>query len=90
MTKPDTGGRAGEAGRTASEQSLLEWLAKEDFSQYGECHGKSLDRLVELGLAQIHGPGEHQHFTAKGCELMYRAVSLTDAGRAVLSAKDGR
>lgn len=48
------------AGRTDAEQFLLEWLGKEDFSQYGECHGKSLDRLVELGLAQIHAPGEHQ------------------------------
>lgn len=69
------------------EQNLLEWLAREDFSQYGECHGKALNRLVELGLAQIHQPGQHQHFIAndwsgeKGD--MYRAVSLTEQGVAL-------
>lgn len=78
-----------EGGRTASEQFLLEWLSKDDFSQYGECHGKSLDRLVELGLAQIHEPNEHQRFIAKGDDLMYRAVSLTEAGRAALSSAKG-
>jgi hypothetical protein len=69
---------------TDDERDLLEWLSKEDFSQYGECHGKALDSLIAKGLAQVHGPGEHQHFIAsdfagtKG--MMYRAVSLTDKG----------
>lgn len=68
----------------SGEKVLLIWLSKEDFSQYGECHGSDLDSLVAKGLAQIHGPGEHQRFIAndplgtKG--MMYRAVSLTDAG----------
>lgn len=71
------------------EFDLLEWLAEEDFSQYGECHGRALDSLVAKGIAQVHGPGEHQHgFIAKdpaGAKgMMYRAVSLTDAGRALL------
>ena len=69
---------------TTSERDLLEWLSKEDFSQYGECYGKSLDRLIELGLAQVHAPGQHQHFIAndfagtKG--KMYQSVSLTEKG----------
>ncbi len=43
-----------------SQRRLLEWLASEEFSQYGECHGEDLDALVTLGLAQIHGVGEIQ------------------------------
>ncbi len=65
---------------TAAERHLLDWLSKEDFSQYGECHGKSLDALIAKGLVQVHGAGEHQNFIAKGTSEMYRAVSLTDAG----------
>jgi hypothetical protein len=76
---------------THDERELLTWLGNEDFSQYGECHGKSLDALVEKGLAQIHGPGEHQDcFIAKDPHgekgMMYRAVSLTDMGRDQLRA----
>jgi hypothetical protein len=71
---------------TASEEFLLIWLGDGDFSQYGECHGSALDALIAKGLAQIHGPGEHQHFIANdhtgSMGMMYRAVSLTDAGRA--------
>lgn len=64
-----------------AEAMLLEWLAAEEFSQYGECHGTSLDGLVAKGLAQIHSHGAHQTgFIAKGDTDMYRAVSLTDAG----------
>lgn len=69
---------------TAGERDLLIWLGAEDFSQYGECHGRELDSLVAAGLAQVHGPGEHQNFIATGNGLMFRAVSLTDAGRAAL------
>lgn len=72
---------------TASEIFLLGWLNAEDFSQYGECKGKDLDHLIELGLAQIHKPGEHQtgfitqdHAGNRGDD--YRAVSLTEAGEA--------
>jgi len=69
---------------TDAERDLLDWLSREDFSQYGECYGKSLDRLIAEGLAQVHKPGEHQCFIAndfagvKGD--MYRAVSLTEKG----------
>jgi hypothetical protein len=76
---------------TKSERDLLEWLSQEDFSQYGECHGKDLDRLIELGLAKVHDDGSHQGgFIAKGHGItkgskMYCAVSLTDAGRKVLT-----
>lgn len=70
----------------AGERDLLEWLGKEDFSQYGECHGRALDGLIAKGLAQVHGAEEHQSgFIARGSGGMYRAVSLTEAGRAALS-----
>ena len=68
----------------AAERDLLQWLSEETFSQYGECHGNALERLVALGLAQVHGEQEHQDgFIAKeppGGHLMFRAVSLTPAG----------
>ncbi len=69
-------------------RDLLKWLSEEDFSQYGECYGKNLDELVEHGFAQIHAPGEHQSgFIAQDNQGkrgdMYRAVSLTDAGRLI-------
>lgn len=72
---------------TSQEQFLLEWLGKEDVSQYGECHGAALDRLIDLGLAQLHGEesGTDNPFIAKGKSLMYRAVSLTELGRQALS-----
>lgn len=70
---------------------LIEWLDQSEYGQYGECHGKDLDRLIELGLAQIHAPGEHQHFITNDWDgtqgMMYRAVSLTDAGRAALAQR---
>lgn len=69
---------------TADECDLLEWLAGEDYSQYGECYGATLDSLVAKGLAQVHGPGEHQVFIANGTGQMYRAVSLTAAGVAAI------
>jgi hypothetical protein len=69
---------------TKTELMLLKWLAKEEFSQYGECHGVALNGLVDKGLAEIHEDGEHQEsFIAKGRSEMYRAVSLTDKGRVI-------
>lgn len=65
---------------TEAQAHLLLWLAERDFSQYGECFGADLDSLVAEGLAQVHAPGRHQVFIAKGTTLMYRAVSLTEAG----------
>jgi len=74
---------------TDAELGLLDWLSKEEFSQYGECHGETLDKLIANGLAQVCEPGAGQggfiakdHTGAKG--MMYRAVTLTDAGRAAL------
>jgi len=74
---------------TKSQRDLLDWLGNEEYSQYGECYGTTLDSLIELGYAQIHGAGEHQSgFIAqdptgtKG--KMYLAVSLTEAGRVAL------
>lgn len=63
---------------TSQEKFLLEWLGKEDASALGECEGQSLNVLVNLGLAAI-GP------TPEGCHPHYRAVSLTDAGHALLA-----
>jgi len=71
---------------TTSERVLLEWLSKDD-GQYGECYGKSLDGLIQKGLAVVQGAesGMNNGFIAKGTNIMYRAVSITDAGRAALS-----
>ena len=71
---------------TGGEKFLLEWLGKEDFSQYGECKGRDLDRLVTLGCATIHAPGEHQRFISNGMGDDCRAVSLTESGIAALKA----
>lgn len=76
-----------DSGLNESERDLLLWLAREDYSQYGECYGSALTSLMMRGLAQVHGPGERQHFIAndhagtKG--MMYRAVSLTEEGFAL-------
>jgi hypothetical protein len=72
-----------------AELDLLKWLGESDYSQYGECYGKSLDSLISQGLAQIHNSPEHKSgFIAKGNGPMYRAVSLTDGGRkAMLNAQ---
>jgi hypothetical protein len=74
------------AEMTEDERSTLEWLGEEEFSQYGEVHGRSLDALVERGLAEIHNnPVQGAAFIApQGRGPMYRAVSLTEAGRAAL------
>lgn len=71
-----------------NERRLLDWLGREEYSQFGECYGDNLDTLIARGLAQVHGPGEHQSFIAKGTSQMYRAVSLTPAGRAALAGKE--
>lgn len=50
------------------DRELLLWLAKEDASAFGECHGPSLDRLVIRGWASISGTTGHA------------SVSLTETG----------
>lgn len=57
---------------THMQHHLLEWLAKEDSSLYGECHGTDLDRLFELHLVDwkakdMRGP-------------MFSRVGLTEKG----------
>jgi hypothetical protein len=67
---------------TPSEHGLLQWLAQEDTSQYGECHGPDLDSLIAKGLAELCGEETEMvnTFIAKGRGISYRAVKLTDAG----------
>jgi hypothetical protein len=76
-----------------SERDLLLWLAQDDFSQYGECHGRDLDKLIAMGLARHHpNTGFDNPFIAKGSGKMFDKVSLTEAGvaRAVeLQTKKG-
>jgi hypothetical protein len=77
---------------TDSEEFLLKWLAQEDSSQYGECHGSALDGLIEKGLAVVgdESTGLNNTFIAKGTDIMYRAVTLTDAGhKEVTNLKGG-
>ena len=62
---------------TKSDLFLLGWLAKAEYSQYGECYGTSLDALVARGLAQVHEKGDK----------MYNKVSVTDSGLAFLHEK---
>ena len=74
---------------TKEERDLLEWLRREEFSQYDDCSGPTLGALIAKGLAQVHEPGAHQSgFIARDPEgikrMTSRAVSLTDAGRAAL------
>ena len=70
---------------TQEEGALLKWLAREDYSQYGECHGRHLDALIAKGFAQLHGDGgELGPFIAKGKGPMYQSVSVTDAGHTAL------
>ena len=70
---------------TKEERFLLEWLRSDD-GQYGECHGKTLDSLLAKGFAVVQGveSGLNNGFIAKGTDIMFRAVSITDAGRAAL------
>ncbi len=56
-----------------SEQELINWLAREDSSAFGECRGETLDRLIAKRFAQVEWmPGKHAD---------YGRVSLTEAGR---------
>jgi hypothetical protein len=72
---------------TAEEQHLLQWLGASDVSQYGECYGKAFDALIEKGLAEFMSKETEtaNPFIAKGHGMMYRAVRLTERGRAVLA-----
>lgn len=71
----------------SNEIALLEWLRKDD-GQYGECYGATLDGLIAKGFVKVQGEesGPTNSFIAKGTSIMYRAVSITDAGRTALGA----
>ena len=78
---------------TVDERDLLSWMSAEEYSQYGECHGKALDALIARGYAQVHEDREYQDiagFIARGDGPMFRAVSLTDAGKAAAVAERGK
>lgn len=74
---------------SVAERGLLQWLSTSD-GQYGECHGKTLDGLIARDFAVIQGveSGLNNDFIAKGTDIMYRAVSITNAGRAALATPD--
>lgn len=55
---------------------MIEWLAKEDFSLYGEVEGRDFDALHSAMLVQIHGK-------VTGPRAGYAQVSLTPLGLAV-------
>jgi hypothetical protein len=66
---------------TKGEHALLTWLSFDD-GQYGECKGATLDSLIAKGFAVVGGEdsGFDNTFIAKGADLDYRAVSITEAG----------
>lgn len=71
---------------TGNERFLLAWL-HDEAGQYGECQGPSLDALVARGFVVIGGEesGIDNGFIAKGRDIMYRTVTITDAGREALA-----
>lgn len=75
------GGEAGGEAQALSgpQRFLLEWLGKEDVSQYGECRGADFDALERLGLVELLGTRDDPRLDYLGCR-------LTDAGRTRLAA----
>lgn len=65
---------------------MLEWLLSGP-GQYGECHGKTLDALVEQGWVAVNRDGDQSGFIAKGPDIMHCPVEITDAGRAALASE---
>lgn len=58
---------------SSGEVFLLQWLSKEDVSQYGECMGRDFDRLESLGLVTLDCAKDHPRAA-------FYAVRLTDRG----------
>lgn len=52
-----------------SQRRLLEWLGKEDVSQYGECRGEDFDALEALGLVVLNGTKDNPRVDYLGCRL---------------------
>lgn len=50
---------------------VLKWLSREDVSAYGECQGKELDKLVELGIAEVepYGLGLAEGYDVTGYDI---------------------
>jgi len=69
---------AAELGKDAAR--TLAWLAKEDSSAYGECHGPALGKLISERLAMVTDPGGPPR------DIGYSRVILTDRGHAVAKA----
>ena len=64
------------AALTKDERFMLEWLLKDD-GQYGEMRGKTIDGLLERGLVRWRDVKPND----------FAVVTLTDAGRATLTAE---
>jgi hypothetical protein len=63
---------------TKTQEFLLSWLSREDWSAYGECCGADLDELLRQGLAETATHG--------GAISGHTGVRLTPDGRALLRA----
>jgi hypothetical protein len=70
------------ADLTREERFLLVWLAREDRNQLGECNGKSLDRLVDLGLAHVERMTgvEPEYWNVHCSEEGYQLAAMIDRG----------
>ena len=60
-----------------TDKQLLQWLAQEDSSALGECHGENLTRLAAAGLVRIGEP-------PPGLDKLYARVTVTEAGHLAL------
>ena len=56
-----------------TDKQLLQWLAQEESSALGECHGKNLTRLAAAGLVRIGEP-------PLGRDRLHARVTVTEAG----------
>lgn len=61
------------------ERFVLKWLAKEDFSVYGECKGPAFDKLKMLKLARINAD-KPSDFSAVTCTARGYAVAKLIGG----------
>lgn len=66
------------------ERFVLVWLAREDRNQLGECNGRALDRLVDLGLAIVERMTgiDPEYWNVACTEEGYRIAALIARGEA--------